>query len=54
MHEGLRALAKIKPETLTFGAWCDAGPVALELYETLTGIQQERLEDPFGWVFPVV
>lgn len=29
------------------------GPVALRLYDALTGIQQERLEDPFGWVHPV-
>jgi hypothetical protein len=30
-----------------------SGPVALQLYEALTGIQQERIEDPFGWVHPV-
>jgi len=29
-------------------------PVALELYEALTGLQQEALEDPYGWVVPVV
>lgn len=28
-------------------------PVALELYEALTGLQQERTEDPFGWVHHV-
>ena len=28
-------------------------PVALELYDALTGLQQERIEDPFGWVYPV-
>lgn len=28
-------------------------PVALELYEELTGLQQEALEDPYGWVVPV-
>ncbi|MCJ1423030.1 hypothetical protein MMC29_000911 [Sticta canariensis] len=26
------------------------GPVALEMYEDLTAIQQERAEDTFGWV----
>lgn len=30
-----------------------AGPVALELYQALTGLQQEKSEDPFGWVAPV-
>jgi hypothetical protein len=31
-----------------------AGVVALELYEALTGLQQEKIEDPFGgWVVPV-
>jgi hypothetical protein len=31
-----------------------AGAVALELYEALTGLQQEKIEDPFGgWVVPV-
>jgi hypothetical protein len=29
------------------------GKVALELYEALTALQQERAEDPFGWVDPV-
>lgn len=29
------------------------GSVSLRLYEALTGIQQERLDDPFGWVHPV-
>jgi branched-chain amino acid aminotransferase len=29
------------------------GPVALGLYDTLTGLQQERLPDPNGWVYPV-
>ena len=26
------------------------GPVAQKLYDTLTGIQYGRLEDPFGWI----
>ncbi|EFN59069.1 hypothetical protein CHLNCDRAFT_137805 [Chlorella variabilis] len=29
------------------------GSVALELYDQLTGLQQERYPDPFGWVVPV-
>ncbi|KAK9807059.1 hypothetical protein WJX72_012278 [[Myrmecia] bisecta] len=29
------------------------GPVALEIYEALTSLQQEKAEDPFGWVVPV-
>ena len=33
---------------------CCAGPVALELYEALTSIQQQRAEDTFGWVVEVV
>lgn len=30
-----------------------AGPVAMELYEALTGVQQELIQDQFGWVVPV-
>ena len=30
------------------------GPVALDLYETLSGIQQKAIEDPFNWVVDVV
>lgn len=30
------------------------GDVALQLYEALTGLQQEKLEDPFGWVYPAL
>lgn len=29
------------------------GPVEQRLYETITGIQQGRIEDPFDWVHPV-
>lgn len=29
------------------------GKVSLEMYEALTSLQQERAEDPFGWVVPV-
>jgi branched-chain amino acid aminotransferase len=31
----------------------DVGPVALELYETLTSIQQRRSPDEFGWTMSV-
>jgi branched-chain amino acid aminotransferase len=40
-------------ERRQFGEPGQAGPVALELYDQLTGIQQERYPDPFGWVLPV-
>jgi branched-chain amino acid aminotransferase len=30
------------------------GPVARELYNTLTGIQKEKIEDSFGWLRPVL
>lgn len=36
-----------------FGEVGQPGPVALELYDQLTGLQQERYADPFGWVYPV-
>ena len=29
------------------------GPVAQRLYDTLTGIQNCRIPDPYGWVVPV-
>ncbi len=29
------------------------GPVSRKLYDLLTGIQKEELEDPFGWVTPL-
>lgn len=34
----------------TFGDGVSPGPVITRLYETLTGIQNGDLEDPFGWV----
>ncbi|PRW58452.1 branched-chain amino acid aminotransferase [Chlorella sorokiniana] len=36
-----------------FGEPGQPSPVALELYDQLTGLQQERYPDPFGWVYPV-
>lgn len=40
-------------ERRQFGTPGQPSPVALELYDALTGLQQERLPDPFGWVLPV-
>jgi branched-chain amino acid aminotransferase len=40
-------------ERRQYGEHGQPGSVALELYDQLTGIQQERYEDPFGWVLPV-
>ncbi len=39
-------------DTILFGDGA-SGPLALEIYEELTGIQYGRKEDPFGWVFSV-
>ena len=36
-----------------YGEAGQPGPVALELYDQLTGLQTERYPDPFGWVCPV-
>ena len=36
-------------EKLTIGDG-NIGPIAQKLYDTLTGIQYGRLEDPFGWI----
>lgn len=40
-------------ETINFGETNDAGPVALALYETLTGIQYGTVEDRYGWIHQV-
>jgi branched-chain amino acid aminotransferase len=37
-----------------FGKNGEPTPVALELYDALTGLQQERIEDEFGWVHRVM
>ena len=29
------------------------GPISQKLYDSLTGIQYRKIEDPFGWVVPV-
>lgn len=29
------------------------GPVALEMYQTLTDLQTEKVADDFGWVYKV-
>ena len=31
----------------------EIGPVAQKLYDTLTGIQWGKIDDPFGWTVPV-
>ncbi len=31
----------------------DRGPIGQKLYDTITGIQRGKIEDPFGWVHPV-
>ncbi|KAL4419156.1 hypothetical protein ABPG77_009132 [Micractinium sp. CCAP 211/92] len=43
-HQGLRR---------QFGNPGEPSPVALELYDQLTGLQQEKYDDPFGWIVPV-
>ena len=43
-HEGQRR---------QFGQAGQPTPVALELYDRLTGLQTERYEDKFGWVHPL-
>lgn len=40
-------------ETIFFGESKEAGPVALKLYQTLTGIQYGAVTDRFGWVHQV-
>jgi len=37
-----------------FGKNGEPTPIALELYDALTGLQQERIEDEFGWVHRVL
>ncbi|MFQ6674444.1 MAG: branched-chain amino acid aminotransferase [Fidelibacterota bacterium] len=29
------------------------GPVTQELYDILTGIQREKRDDPYGWIYPI-
>lgn len=43
-HQGVRR---------QFGNPGEPSPVALELYDQLTGLQQEKYDDPFGWIVPV-
>lgn len=40
-------------ERRQFGEVGQPGKTALELYDALTGLQQEKYPDPFGWVHPV-
>ncbi|NGP89767.1 branched-chain amino acid aminotransferase [Fodinibius halophilus] len=39
-------------ESVTFDT-DSRGPIGQKLYDTLTGIQQGRIDDPFGWAHPV-
>ena len=39
---------RYKDEVMTIGGG-EIGPVSQKLYDTVTGIQLGRLEDPFGW-----
>lgn len=43
---------KVKNQIYKIGG-ADAGPVAQNLYDTLTGIQYGKIEDKFGWIVPV-
>ena len=36
-----------------FGEPGQTTKTALRLYEALTAVQQEKAEDPFGWIVPV-
>ena len=58
MHHGVRDdvlfLLLLQGEKKQFGEAGQPTKVALEIYETLTSLQQQRTEDPFGWVVPVV
>ncbi|KKA30692.1 hypothetical protein TD95_005042 [Thielaviopsis punctulata] len=49
------AAGKEGEETITFLAESvqDAGPICLKLLSQLQGIQLGKIEDTFGWVFPV-
>lgn len=31
----------------------EIGPISQRLYDTITGIQRGKIEDPFGWVYPI-
>ena len=37
-----------------FGERGEPTKVALQIYEMLTALQQQRTKDTFGWVVPVV
>ncbi len=41
-----------KGQNMTVGSG-GVGPVATKLYDTLTGIQYGRLEDPYGWIHTI-
>lgn len=37
----------------TFGEAGQVGTVTADVYESLTAIQQQRADDPYGWVYEV-
>lgn len=41
-------------EKKQFGEPGEPTKTALQIYETLTALQQQKTKDPFGWVVPVV
>lgn len=44
---------RVRDEVYAIGG-DEVGPVAQRLYDNLTGIQYGELEDPFGWIVPVI
>ena len=44
----------LQGEERQFGEEGQPTKVALQIYETLTALQQLNTEDPFGWIAPVV
>ena len=46
-------LAALWTAALLFCLGNAAGSVATELYDALTGVQQEKIQDTFDWVVPV-
>lgn len=49
-HAHWRAMHAGKKHTFGGG---DVGRVTAEVYEALTAIQQQRADDPYGWVYEV-
>ena len=47
-------LGSVQGERKQFGEDDQPTKVALQIYETLTALQQQKTEDTFGWVVPIV